>query len=450
MSTPTDELSAQLVQRLNDLAAQRIPEQVQAHALDLVWNGLAVAVDAAREPAVDAAVQVALEVGGAGGSPVPGRAELLGPIDSAMATATAMQVTDFDDTHLATVIHPTSTALAAALGLGTAFECPGDLALKAFVLGCEAALHVGLAMPGHYEAGWHITSTCGVIGAAIAACVVLRLEPARMRHALGIAASQTTGHRANFGTDVKPLQVGKAAANGVLAALLARDGFTGPARPLEGPRGYFRVLAPDGPRSAAVCGGLGEHWELLRTTVKPYPCGVVTHPAIDAAERLARSFAPEPARVSSVEVACHPLVPELTGIARPTTAQEARFSTAHAVAVALVTGSLTADAYREPHWRDGTVAAVRERVALVPQAGRGKESASVRVTLDDGREFTTEVAACTGSPANPLGPAELDAKARLLIEARLPGRAEQIRDAVRALPGATDLADLGAALRSAP
>jgi 2-methylcitrate dehydratase PrpD len=445
MSAP--DLSERFAGRLSELAALGIPGDVRAHAVDLIYNGLAVAVDAAREPSVDAAVQVALETGGTGSAPVPGRPEQLGAIDSAMATATAMQVIDFDDTHLDTVIHPTATALAAVLGLGTELESPGELALTSFVLGCEAALHVGLAMPGHYEAGWHISSTCGVIGAAIAASVLLRLDAARMRHALGIAASQTTGHRVNFGTDVKPLQVGRAAANGVLAALLARDGFTGPARPLEGPRGYFRALAPDGARPEAVCGGLGEQWELLRTTVKPYPCGVVTHPAVDAAGRLAQSFSPD--RVSAVEVACHPLVPELTGIARPTTAQLARFSTAHAVAVALVTGTVTADAYREPFWRDPAVAAVRERVTLLPEPGRGKESAAVRVTLDDGRDYTSDVAACLGSPANPMGAAEIAAKARTLIEARLPGRSGQIHDAVAALPDAASMAELAAALRSA-
>jgi 2-methylcitrate dehydratase PrpD len=448
MSAP--ELSAQFVQRLAELAdpaSHGIPGQVRAHALTLIENGLAVAVDAAAEPAVDAAVRAALEAGGAGAAPVPGRPEGLGPLDSAMAAATAMQVTDFDDNHLDTVIHPTATALAAVLGLGTTLECPGELALDSFVLGCEAALRVGLAMPGHYEAGWHISSSCGVLGAAIAASVLLRLDAARMRHALAIAASQTTGHRANFGTDVKPLQVGRAAANGVLAALLARDGFTGPARPLEGPRGYFRALAPDGARPAAVCGELGERWELLRTTVKPYPCGVVTHPVIDAAGRLAQSV--EPARVASVEVTCHPLVPELTGIARPATAQLARFSTAHAVAVALRTATVTADAYREPTWREPAVAAIRERVTLLPEPGRAKESAAVRVVLDDGRDYTCDVAACVGSPANPMDAGQVAAKARTLIEARMPGRAGPIHDAVSALPRAASMAQLAAALRSA-
>jgi 2-methylcitrate dehydratase PrpD len=361
-----------------------------------------------------------------------------------------MQVTDFDDTHLETVIHPTATALAAVLGLGATMGTPGELAVTSFVLGCEAALRVGLAMPGHYEAGWHISSTCGVLGAAISAAVLLQLDETRARHALAIAASQTTGHRANFGTDVKPIQVGKAAANGVLAALLARDGFTGPARPLAGPRGYFRALAPEGARISRMCNGIGEDWQVLRTTVKPYPCGVVTHPAIEAAQRAAQSFSFEPSRVSSVDVACHPLVPELTGISHPTTAQEARFSTAHAVAVALVTGAVTTDAYREPFWRDGAVAAVRDRVSLLPQASRAKESAAVHVTLDDGENRTVEVDICRGSPANPMGTAEVAAKARSLIEARMPGRAGQIHDAVRGLLESATVTDLAAVLRSAP
>lgn len=446
--TASAELEARFAARICELAGDGLPAAVQGHALSLVANGLAVAIDASTEPAAEAVVALGGMAGGDPVSPVPGRSELLDPGFSAMATATAMQITDFDDTHLETVIHPTATALAAVLALGCAHATDGRTALRAYVLGCEAALRVGAAMPGHYEKGWHITSSCGVIGAAVAASVCLRLDAPRMHHALAIAASQTVGHRSSFGSDVKPIQAGKAAANGVLSALLAREGFTGPRRCLAGPRAFFRVMAPAGYDEGRLLGGLGEEWELLATTVKPYPCGVVSHPAIEAAERLARSGEVDRRRVVAVDVGCNPLVPELTGVARPQTCLQARFSTAHAVAAALVTGAVTPDSYREEIREHPEVARIRDRVSLSGDPRHRRESASVTVFMDDGRAPTAEVEVCRGAPGNELTPQEVDRKVRGLVEGTLPGRAGTLLTEVGNLPAAPSLDGLAASVRA--
>lgn len=446
--TETD-LEALFTERICALAADGLPAALRGHALDLIANGLAVAIDASREPAAEAVMRHGSDVGGRPTSPVPGRAESLDPLFAAMAAATMMQITDFDDTHLETVIHPTATALAAVLAVGSAHGTDGQTALRAYVLGCEAQLRVGAAMPGHYEKGWHITSTCGMFGAAVAASVCLGLDAARTHQALAIAASQSTGHRSAFGTDVKPVQAGKAAANGVLSALLAADGFTGPRRCLTGPRAFFRVMAPTGYDDSRLLGGLGEDWELLRTTAKPYPCGVVTHPAIEAAERLARAGDIDPRQVTRVDVRCHPLVPELTGVPRPETALCARFSTAHAVAAALVTGAVTPDSYRDEIRRHPGVVRVRDRVTLSPDPGCRKEAASVTVSMADGRTLTSDVQACRGAPGNELTAAELDEKVCGLVEGVLPGRAAKFRAAVANLPAAVSLEDLGRSVSAA-
>lgn len=447
--TETDP-EARFAEKIHTLAGDEVPAAVRGHALDLIANGLAVAIDASREPAAEAVVRHGRAVGGSPTSPVPGRGERLDPLFAAMAAATAMQITDFDDTHLETVIHPTATALAAVLAVGSAHGTDGQTALRAYVLGCEAQLRVGAAMPGHYEKGWHITSTCGVFGAAVAASVCLGLDAARTHHALAIAASQSGGHRSAFGTDVKPVQAGKAAANGVLSALLAREGFTGPRRCLTGPRAFFRVMAPAGYDERRLLHGLGDDWELLRTTVKPYPCGVVSHPAIEAAERLARSGDIDPRHITRVDVRCHPLVPELTGVPRPETPLRARFSTAHAVAAALVTGAVTPDSYRDEIREHPDVVRVRDQVTLSPDPGCRKEAASVTVSLDDGRTLTAHVQVCRGAPGNELTPADVDEKVRGLVEGVLPGRAAKFRAEVANLPAAATLENLGRSVSPAP
>jgi len=430
---------------LHEVASTGLPEHVRDHALLLVMNALAVGAGAAGQLPAESVTRLGREHGAAITVPVVGRVERLDTLSAAMANAAAMQTTDFDDTHLDTVIHPTSTCLPAALSAGLLTGVDGAAFLTAVAIGSEAQLRVGLAMPGHYEKGWHITSTTGVVGAAVSAGLCLGLTPDQLHHAIAIAASQSVGHRSAFGTDVKPLQAGKSSANGLLAALLARDGFTGARRALEGPRGYFRVLAPDGADLDSLT-VRDRPWELLRVTVKPYPCGVVSHPAIDASLALARGEAVDPDLVERVEVHCHPLVPELTGRTRPATGLEARFSTAHAVACALVTGELTDESYADAAVGRADIARVRERVVLVPATDRSRESASVTVQLSDGRSRSHDVRSCRGSSMNPLSAAEVEDKVTMLIERRMPGRSAVLIARVRDLPTAESLDPLAAAL----
>src|SRR6185295_6504467 len=156
----------------------------------------------------------------------------------------------------------------------------GENLLLAFVLGAEAEVRIGNAVsPGHYRRGWHITSTCGVFGAAIAIGKALALDAQRLVWAIGNASVQAGGLVETLGTMAKSISVGNAAKNGLLAALLARDGFSGPEHPLEGERGFLRVVT-DAPKFDAICHRLGEQWELLSNTYKPYPCGVVLNPVV--------------------------------------------------------------------------------------------------------------------------------------------------------------------------
>ena len=201
----------------------------------------------------------------------------------ASLNAMAGNVFDFDDTHLPTIIHPTAPVAPALLALAETRPATGRQLLDAFAIGVDVACRIGNAVsPGHYDRGWHITATCGVFGAAAACARVLGLDARRTLWALGprLGAGQRPGPR-RWARWSKSIGVGNAAANGLLSALLAAEGFEGPAAPLEGPRGFLRVTA-ERPDFEQITDGLGTQWQLQRNTYKPYPCGVVLNPVIEA------------------------------------------------------------------------------------------------------------------------------------------------------------------------
>ena len=210
--------------------------------------------------------------------------------------------------------------------------------LAAHALGYELAARASNALyPEHYDAGWHMTGTTGALASATVAIRLLGLTGIVATHCLSIAATQAAGHREQFGTMTKPFHAGHAAAAGVWAGLLAAGGFTGAPDPLQGRRGMFAVMSSTS-TPADLVDGLGQRWQIFDNGVKPYACGVVIHPAIDAVRDLAvrRGLAPE--RIEKIRLRVHPLVLELTGKTDPRTGLEGKFSVTFACSIALLDG----------------------------------------------------------------------------------------------------------------
>ena len=208
----------------------------------------------------------------------------------------------YDDTHLATVIHPTAPVAAPVLALAESRGASGRDVLAAFILGVEIECRIGNAVsPGHYARGWHITSPCGVFGAAAAAARLLGLPAPMIAHALGIAASQSAGTVENLPSAAKNVSVGNAARNGLFAALLAQGGYTGAPTSIEGPLGWARAMG-DVPNMAALTGELGQSWQIAQNTYKPYPSGIVFHSVIDACLTLRAKLPNRAAEVADVLV----------------------------------------------------------------------------------------------------------------------------------------------------
>jgi 2-methylcitrate dehydratase PrpD len=394
---------------------------------------------------------------------IPGLAGNAHPYWAALATGTAAHLDDFDDTHLATVIHPGASVLATVLAQALAIPAvpsgagqasvSGDVLLGAFAAGCEAQLRIGNAIsPAHYDRGWHITGTCGVFGAAVAATHLLGLDPDAMARALSLAAVMTAGHREAFGSMTKPLHAGKAAANGVLAARLAAAGLSGPRDPL-GPGGVLEVLAGGAEHvdPAALFRPAADHgWELELNTFKTYPCGVVAHPAMDAAieafPRIADSSA-----ITAVAVTCNPLVLELMGLVHPDDGLRARFSARHGIAAGLRYGRAGLAEFSDPVATDPEMTRLRNLISLNPDPGCARDAAVVRIGRSSGDPVEVRVEHSRGSVARPLTDADLLDKVDQLVAPVLgPSAAARIRGAIDALPRASDITGLLDVIRPAP
>ena len=382
------------------------------------------------------------------GASRPGRNEFLDRYYVATLIGFAAHFDDFDDTHLATVIHPGAATLGAwYVQVGeprTGCSCDGPDGVLRW--GSESQLRVGFAMtPSHYDDGWHITGTCGVIGAAVAAGLLMGLDEAQLAAAIGIAAEMTLGHREAFGTPIKPFHAGKAASNGLFAAALARAGLRTGGDCFAGEPSYFTALAHE--HDVAILGApsIAGRLVLLDNTYKPFPCGIVAHPAIEAAVNLHGRFGDDVDAIDEVLVTCNPLVPELMGRITATTGLEARFCAIHGVSVGLLYGRGGLAEFSDEIAVEARVVKLRGKTKLMPDPSCPRDAATVTVVWTDGRSEASEVLQAAGSLERPLSDDALLSKFTSLVEPVLPGASGALAAsalAVGATTGPTDIAEV--------
>jgi 2-methylcitrate dehydratase PrpD len=414
---------------------------VRTEAVRSVVNWFGCALGGARHEAVDRAL-AAVSAYSAPHTTLLGRAERVDPLKAAFLNGIAGHVLDFDDTHLKTIIHPAGPVLPALLALAEQQVFRGRDFLHAFILGVEVECRLGNALyPSHYEMGWHITGTCGVFGAAAAAGKLLGLTEQQLVWALGIVASEAAGVKAQFGSMTKSFHVGRAAENGLLAALLARRNFTSSERALEGRDGYLDATARR-PHAEQLVKNLGGSWEITLNTYKPHACGVVIHPTIDGVLQLRREgLAADD--VEQISIRAHPLVLRLTGQTTPTTGLEGKFSVYHSAAVALVRGYAGPKEYTDEAVRDPRVTALRQRVRVHVDPAVHEDEAFVTVTLRGGRALEKHVRHAVGSRHQPLSNADLERKSRKLAEEVLPAtQAARVLEMAWKVEGLSDTAEL--------
>ncbi|MFN9122787.1 MAG: MmgE/PrpD family protein [bacterium] len=399
---------------------ESIPTATRHHATRTFVNWLGCAIGGSHHEGMDIALAALAPMAGAAQASVLGRGERLDILHAALLNGISSHMFDFDDTHLKTVIHPAGPVCSAILALAEHRPVSGEDFVHALVLGVEVECRIGNSVyPNHYDTGWHITGTAGVMGAAAACGKLLGLNEQQMVWALGIAATQSSGLREMFGTMCKPFHPGNAAKTGLMSALLAEKNFTSSNRGIEAPRGFAHVLSTKFDPSEII-DGLGKTFEIDLNTYKPFACGIVIHPIIDACVQLRNEHKLAGDEIESVLAKVHPLVLELTGKKTPQTGLEGKFSVYHSAAAGFIYGAAGEREYSDAVVRDARVIALRDKVTAVVDTTMHEDQTLVEVKLKDGRTLSKYVEAAIGSLKRPQTDADLEAKFRGLAEDVLP------------------------------
>jgi 2-methylcitrate dehydratase PrpD len=398
--------------RLEDLPPELIGTG-KIHILDAI--GLAIAGERAETGEI---VRRYLSDLGAinGPSTIIGTGLKARPRFAAFANGVAIHADDFDDTQLAVakdrvyglLTHPTVTAMPAALAIAEALGKSGRDFMLAYHLGVEIETKISEAIsPRSYESGFHSTSMCGVFGSAISAAKLRGLERNPTRQALGLAAAQASGLRENFGTMTKPFQAGHGAEAGVTAVDLVALGWTAADNILEAKRGFYSAFGGGwDPRS--IAGKFGKPWSLLSpgVSIKPYPSGSLTHPAMDEIARLREVYGIKPADVAKVRVGTNQKMLNTLIHHQPKTGLQAKFSMEFCVAVLLVLGKAGLNEFQNeivsrPDLQDMVKRVEFYNNPAADAAGLDKMRSFVEVALRDGRTYSGVSDFARGSPEKP-------------------------------------------------
>ena len=378
---------------------------------------------------------------------------------AAFANGIAIHADDYDDTQLAAakdrvyglLTHPTAPALPAALAMAEREGASGAAFMAAYHVGVEVECKISEAMnPRHYQEGFHSTATCGPFAAASAVANLLGYGRDMTAVALAIAGSQSAGLRENFGTMTKPFHAGRASESGLLAAEMAGLGFTATDNILEAPRGFFRA-AGGGYDQGAISGKLGNPWTFASPgiSIKPHPCGSLTHPGMTKMRELIAEHDIKPEDVAEVKIGTNSHMPNALIHHRPENELQAKFSMEFCIAILLLERRAGLNEFNDETVNRADVKAMIEKVdfgvhAEAEAAGYDKMTTIIEITLADGREITGRADFGKGSPADPMSFDEVAGKFRQCAEYAGFGadRAEKVVATVRALETLGDVREL--------
>jgi len=404
---------------LGDFASRliwsEIPAAVCHEAKRSILNIIGTAFSGCREAAIDKAIGIMGPSSGAAKCSLIGRPEHTDPQLASFINAMAANIFDYDDNHPGTIIHPSAPLFPALLAHSEIHPSSGRQLLRAFIIGGEIECRIGNAIsPYHYGHGWHITSTCGIFGAAFGVGALMKLKPRQFIFAAGNAAVQSAGLVEGLGWMAKSISVGNAARLGMLSALLAGADFDGPSAPLSGERGFLRVYC-DHPNFSELTEGLGECWEISKNTYKPYPAGVVLNPVIDACLEAACREDFEPNIVKGVTLRGHPLLRQRTDRAHVGTGREAQVSAQHAVAIVFQRRKATLDEFTDATVQE-TLVAGRPPITFIDDDSYDIDAVAMTVDFDGKSPIHVCIDAARGGAKNPLSDQDIENKVRELSE----------------------------------
>ena len=408
----SDNPTARLAEFISTTSIEQISEEVLHEAKRTLINIVAVALSASNDPSVDTLLNWDGEKHSTRMTTVigKGRAHLE---RAALVNGYLAHLQDYDDTHFPTILHPSAPVWPAVLAIAEAENLSGSETLAAFSVGAETACSLAMSIhPWHYNAGWHITGTVGVFGAAAAAIHALKISPRHAEQTLGLAGTHSAGVRETFGTNAKALHAGNAASHGLRAAYLVKSGFTGPYKFLEGRRGFWAIQSPENHDQTWIdnIGTTNQSWQLLSNGLKPFANGIVSHPLEEAVITLRNQHNIQSEQVQSIQAQVHPLVIELMNRPNPSVGLEGKFSYQHCAAVSLVDGSAHDAQFSDKRVIDPEISELRNKVSAQIDKSLKEEEVYVSIELTDGQTHSIHIPSATGSPSNPMTDSQLDDK----------------------------------------
>ncbi len=448
------DVTAKLAQFVTTIAYGDLPGKAVKTSKVAVRDCLGVALAGSREEDARSVSAIARQENAREETTVLGQGFKTSALNAALANGTAAHALDFD--HSFTMMgQPTAPIVPATFALGEALGASGRRVIEAYAAGFEVTAKLVHSLRDSKHDGWHAPSTLGSFGAAAACGKLLGLDAAQMQMALGITASLASGIVANFGTMTKPLHVGLGARNGVLAAKLARGGYTANSKAIEGGFGFYQVLHPDTTIHEQAIEELGRSYALMTDglRIKPYPCGGLTHRVIDSVLefRAAQSLTAEMIERIDVDVVKHTFDRIVFRV--PQTGIQGKFCMPYLVARAILDGKIGLNIFTDSAVRDESVLKLAERVQMNLDPNLRKTDAAgrpcrVTIRLKNSQVFTREAQHAKGGPENPMSESELREKfTECAREAIDPSKAAQALDYIEDLENIDDIRPLCGILR---
>ncbi len=413
MAYAESEITARLADYVVSARPGDLPDTVRHEALRSFFNIVGCTIGGARHEIVDLADKTLGAFAGPQQATLFARGRKADILHASLINAFASSIYSFDDTHAQAVVHPSGPVAAAVLALAEMRAVSGEDLLAAFALGVELECRLCKAVsvpPAKGSMAWSGTGIAGGFGAVAAAGKLLKLDTERMRWAMGIALSQASGFRAMHGSMQASMMPAQGAPVGLRAAIMAERGFTASPVALEGKYGFLSVFC-ETPDLDALAGGLGTQFELLRNTYKPYPCGIVIHPIIDACLQLRCEKGISAGNIARVDIQASPGTMALCNNRNPKDELQAHVSLHHWVAVAFIRGTARIqDMDTETAVKDPALMAFQSKVEAVLNPAVAADGTELAVTLTDGTRHICKIEHGIGSALNPMSDADLERK----------------------------------------
>jgi len=399
-----------IAQYSNQLQFEDLPPNIVKETTRAFVNFTGVTVGSCHHEAVDIAIGTLAPLVGSKQATILGRKERFDILNAAFINGVSSHVFDFDDTHLVTNIHPAGPIASALLAYAEMYPVTGKEFITSLYLGIELSCRLSnFVAPSHADIGWHVSGTHPTIAVAAAVGRLLKLSEQQMMWALSLGASQPVGFRESFGSMTKSFNPGRAASNGLLSALLAKKNFTSSNQMIESRIGWAKSVSSQ-QNYSELLDDLGVRFETAKDTYKPFPCGIVIHPALDAAIQLKNQYQLDAQQIQSIVYKGNPMVVELTGKKTPKTGLEGKFSVYHSIAVALLTGKASEKQYSDQIVNDPKTISIRDKINVITDSQIQKKSGDLTITMNNGQVFHQWIESAIGGVENPMTDQQLNEK----------------------------------------